>query len=188
MGWTVPYDMPHRKDLIQERTEAKDWTIKDGTRIQSVALKHCFIGGRTSGTLYIVWDRTRTSPDGTVEASRFIEVDLLRYYPKGRGMGDWGYKEMDCCMGPYAVCPPSYQDLCPPHDAEHCRAFHERSREYWRVRGEQARKRRGLKVGDRAALVAGCKVSAVVIESLRPLIGRGVEDGRCYRVRQAVLA
>jgi hypothetical protein len=142
MGWTVHYDAPHRRDLIRELTETKEWVRETGVRAKSVALKHCYFGGRSSGTLYIVWERTITHPDGKTETTRFIEVNLLRYYPQGRGFGNWGYKDMDCCMGPFvSTCPPAYLDLCPPHDNESCRNFHSRCREYWAKRREQGRKR-----------------------------------------------
>ena len=187
MGWTI-HDTPKKQDLIRERVETREWDQKDGSHSKSVALKHCYSGGRFSGTLYIVWERTLTHPDGKVETNRFIEIDLLKYYPQGRGMGSWGYKDMDCCTGPcVSTCPPAYLDLCPPHDNESCRHFHARCREYWAKRREQGRKRRALKVGDTVVLVPGCKNKTVTIESIRPLIGRG-EDGLRYRIPARVLA
>lgn len=195
MGWTIPNDTPTRRDLIAERVKPQDCTFENGLRVRTVPLRHCYIGGRFSGTLFIVWERTKTYPDGKTDTERFIEVDSLRYYPQGRGMGNWGYKDMDCCMGPReALCPPAYLDLCPPHiregkpeEDQRCKHFHERSRAYWAKRREYMKKRRALKVGDTVSLVLGCQSKTVTIESLRPLIGRG-EDGLHYRIPARMLA
>ena len=133
MGWTIPYNMPHRADLIRERTETREWT-REGITMRCVALKHCYRGGIRSGVLYIVWDRVKTHPHGRAESTRFIEVDLLRYYSEGRGVGNWGFKDMDCCTGPVVVsCPESYLDLCPPHvnNRENwCANWHQKVREH----------------------------------------------------------
>lgn len=202
MGWDFGYGQ-RRAELIAERTEPREWDRNDGTHVQDIVLAHCFRGGAFSGNFYAVHERTQTRDGAEIARERWIEVTLMacRSFP---GYGpSWGYKDMCETMGPGVVsCPLSYLAMVPEPSCEpgcvacaedRCgqkwaRNWREGVRRYWAERKDQARKRRALKVGDRAALVAGCKVSAVVIESLRPLIGRGVEDGRCYRVRQAVLA
>lgn len=145
MGWTIPYDMPHRQDLIKERVESREWTAPNGHNRKLVALKHCYIGGRFKGTLYVVWESTTTQTDGAVDIDRFIEVDLLEYF---QGQSSWGYKDMDCCSGPnQTMCPPSYLALCPPHENEHntwCKDFHERSRQYWKDRNLKMKERKAL--------------------------------------------
>ena len=135
MGWTMPYNMPHRRNLIAERVEAQKWDLADGSKMSMTALRHCYIGGRFKGTLYIVWERTRTRTDGIAESTRFIEIDLLEYWSN---KGNWAYKDMDCCMGPSVnTCPPAYLALCPPHsDNAHtwCNDWHSRCKEYWKAR------------------------------------------------------
>jgi len=140
MGWTVPYDRPHRADLIRERTEPKEWTAKEtGARVTSVAIKHCYRGGMRSGVLYIVWERTTHWPDGKTESMRFIEVDLLRYQKDGQCGSTWGYKDMDCCCGPcQRSCPASYLEMCPPHaESKHCADWHKAVRAHHEERRQQ---------------------------------------------------
>jgi len=143
MGWTIPYDMPHRKDLIRERVAERVWIKPDGTTtVSKVALKHCYRGGMRSGVLYTVWEVT-TSPEGAEPAThRFIEIDLLKYYRGAEftGGGSWGYKDMDCCCGPCETsCPISYLDLCPPHPggSEWCANWHTKVRERYAAKREK---------------------------------------------------
>lgn len=128
MGWTIPYHMPRLRDLIADRTRPEAQDNPDGAKVRRTALRHCYRGGRFSGTLYVVWEVTQTAPDGRAETTRFVGVDLVRYYRDGDG-GNWGYKDIDCCMGPCQLsCPPGYLDLCPPHDGEWCRGWHAKVR------------------------------------------------------------
>ncbi len=188
MGWTIPYSTPHRKDLIAERVEDQTWTRKDGAKVERKALKHCYRGGVRSGVLYIVWETTTKQKNGSKSTERFIEVDLLRYYPEGRGEGNWGYKDMSCCMGPTSrSCPVSYLDMVPPHDGEWCGDWHKAVREGHAKRQQQRAKKKALKVGDTAKLLPGHKVKEVRIASLKPFEGYG-EDGVLYRLSPSALA
>lgn len=172
MGWTFPYDQPHRSDLIKERVEKKEWANKDGSTVKSIALKHCYKGGMRSGVLYIVWEQTITPKDGKPESKRFIEVDLLQYHRSNQYGSSWGYKDMDCCCGPCQLsCPVSYLDLCPPHDAEYCKGWHQKVRAHVAEKNAARAKLKGLKPGDTVKLVAGCKAASVKLITLRPLIG-----------------
>lgn len=64
--------------------------------------------------------------NGKPMRDHIICVYLVEFGPSG-----WGYKPMDCCMGPYATgCPDELLDMCPPHDNGCCREFHERQRDY----------------------------------------------------------
>src|SRR3989344_4028730 len=116
MGWLYTKGQT-RKKLIEERVrsyKAVDLN-RNETGVLLIPLKHCYRGGPGAGKLYIVWERK--TPEDLVE--RFIEVDLLQY---DNGLQGWGYKNMDCCMGPYVEsCPKSYLMLSPPHDNDSCR-------------------------------------------------------------------
>jgi hypothetical protein len=183
MGWTFAYDQSHRSDLIAERTKKQEWINADGTKIEGTALKHCYKGGMRSGVLYIVWERTRTPKDGTPTTERFIEIDLLQFRKDKELGSSWGYKDMDCCTGPYNVsCPVSYLELCPPHEgSQWCKGWHQKVREAAAKRAETREKVKGLKVGDTVALIPGCNVNHVTITSLRPLMG---ESGyRQYKIK-----
>ena len=172
MGWTVPYDVPHRKDLIAERVADQNWTNPDGTKVEGRALKHCYRGGIRKGTLYIVWERTTTKPGQKPESMRFIEVDLLECYNEKGGGRTWGYKDIDCCMGPCETsCPLSYLELCAPHTtSNHCAGWHEKVRAY-HAEAEKARNMvKGLKKGDVVELRKGCHPPEGIVQSLKPFL------------------
>lgn len=144
MGWTIPYHTPHRRDLIRKIVEAWEYEREgDGAKVRVVALKYCYRGGVRSGVLYVVREKTITLPDGRTESERFIQVDLLRYYAEGRGIGNWGYKDMSACEGPLVTsCPLSYLEMVPecPEDSKcYCRG--------WRQRVRERRAQRAQKVG-----------------------------------------
>ena len=171
MGWTFPYDQPHRKDLIKERVADQNWTREDGTKVEGRALKHCYRGGMRRGTLYIVWERTTTPPGGKPETMRFIEVDLLEFH-KSKDMGaTWGYKDIDCCMGPCEVsCPLSYLDLCAPHNHEYCKGWHAKVRAHHAEKAKARDVLKGLKKGDVVELVKGCHPPEGVVQSIKPFL------------------
>lgn len=141
MGWTIPYNTPHRHTLIADRAKVHEFTNKEDSVVKWVPLKHCYIGGQRKGTLYIVWEITMTAKDGTITTSRFIGVELLEYYA---AQNSWGYKDMECCIGPdKSMCPPAYLDLCPPHESQGntwCADWHARCRTYWADRKAKRQK------------------------------------------------
>lgn len=138
MGWLVPYHMPRLRDLIADRVRRETRTNPDGAEVRHTALRHCYRGGRFSGVLYIAWEVTRTPPGGPPETTRFLEVDLVRYYRDVAG-GNWGYKDMDEGMGPNCYsCPLSYLDLVPPDSSEYAVRWRERVRAW---HAERAAKR-----------------------------------------------
>lgn len=120
MGWTFGNDRSVHA-LIQDLTVSP---YMDSRNNMIQCLKHYYVASASdTGTLYIA--KQKISPDGVV-LRRFINVFLLEF----SGIhGSWGYKPMQCCMGPYAdTCPPDILDLCPPHNNEWCKEFHARCR------------------------------------------------------------
>ena len=110
MGWLFTHGST-RQGLIRERTANWDRTADDGMVVKSTCLAHCFRGGRFSGVLWAVWERTFMN-DGleTQPTERWITCDLLRYQ---MGYG-WGYKELDESMHPYYYsCPLGYLEMVP---------------------------------------------------------------------------
>ena len=108
MGWTYPTDVS-RKELIQQRT--KSWQREiNGVTVKSTCLSHCFRGGRFSGVLWAVFERTFEKGGEQVERTqRWITCDLIRCHG-----GDWGYKDMQEAEHPYYYsCPQKYLDLVP---------------------------------------------------------------------------
>lgn len=108
MGWTYPFGAS-RRSLIEERTKA--WEREsNGSTIKTICLAHCFRGGRFSGVLWAVWQRT-FEKDGqqTEPEQRWITCDLIRCHA-----GEWGYKDMSESCGPYYFsCPLKYLALVP---------------------------------------------------------------------------
>lgn len=111
MGWTYPSGVS-RKELIQQRT--KSWERElNGVTVKSTCLAHCFRGGRFSGVLWAVWERTFERDGKQVERTqRWITCDLIRCHS-----GDWGYKDMQEAEHPYYYsCPQKYLDLVPTEE------------------------------------------------------------------------
>lgn len=108
MGWTYPNGVS-RKELIQQRTRTWEREI-DGVVVKSNCLAHCFRGGRFSGVLWSVWERTFERDGQQVERTqRWITCDLIRCHG-----GEWGYKDMQEAEHPYYYsCPITYLDLVP---------------------------------------------------------------------------
>ena len=107
---------------------------------------------------------------------RFIACYLLQKF----GPGEWGYKDMEESMGPAEVsCPIAYLKMVPDPGgyATEWRA---------KVRADFARRHRKLRVGERVALVEGCRPPSLVLTSLRPL--RGTHGGQTYRLKRRHLA
>lgn len=108
MGWSYPYGAT-RKSLIEDRT--KPWEREsNGCSIKSTCLAYCFRGGRFSGVLWAVWERTfQRDGQQTEPEQRWITCDLIRCHA-----GEWGYKDMSESCGPfYFSCPLKYLDLVP---------------------------------------------------------------------------
>lgn len=175
MGWLFTNGQT-RKTLIEQQTKNRDWKNKDGSEVTTRALKHCYKGGLRAGVLYIVWERTTTKPGEKPETMRFIEIDMLQYSNSG-GIRGWGYKDMDCCSGPYQTsCPVSYLELCPPHDdRQWCAGWHEKVREAAAKRTDARKLANSLKVGDVIELVPGYNFSTLTITSVKPLRANGMK-------------
>ena len=110
MGWLFTLGST-RRDLIAERAKHWECTGENGMLINSTCLAHCYRGGRFSGVLWSVWERTFTR-DGRIAqpTERWITCDLLRYQ---NGYG-WGYKDMEESMHPYYYsCPLGYLEMVP---------------------------------------------------------------------------
>jgi len=110
MGWLFTVGST-RRELIAERTH--DWQrASTETLVESKCLAHCFRGGRFSGVLWSVWDRTFTKDGHEVEhTQRWIQCDLLRYSKLNDG---WGYQDMEESMHPYFYsCPLGYLEMVP---------------------------------------------------------------------------
>lgn len=108
MGWTYPTGVS-RKELIQQRTRSWEREI-NGMTVKSNCLAHCFRGGRFSGVLWAVWERTFEKGGEHVERTqRWITCDLIRCHGC-----EWGYKDMQEAEHPYYYsCPQKYLDLVP---------------------------------------------------------------------------
>lgn len=108
MGWTYPHGA-NRRSLIEDRTQP--WEREsNGLTVKSTCLAHCFRGGRFSGVLWAVWERTfEKNGQQTEPEHRWITCDLIRCHS-----GEWGYKDMSEACGPfYFSCPRKYLDLVP---------------------------------------------------------------------------
>lgn len=78
--------------------------------VKSSCLAHCFRGGRFSGVLWSVWERTFEGGKAR-PTERWIQCDLLRYSRSNEG---WGYKDMEESMHPYFYsCPLGYLEIVP---------------------------------------------------------------------------
>lgn len=110
MGWLFTVGST-RRELIAERTQ--DWQrASNEMLVESNCLAHCFRGGRFSGVLWNVWERTFTKDGLEVEPKqRWIQCDLLQYSKSNDG---WGYKDMEESMHPFFYsCPLGYLELVP---------------------------------------------------------------------------
>jgi hypothetical protein len=110
MGWLFTVGST-RRELIAERTQ--DWQrASNEMLVDSKCLAHCFRGGRFSGVLWSVWERTLTKDGHEVEPTqRWIACDLLQYSRSNEG---WGFKDMEESMGPYFYsCPLGYLEMVP---------------------------------------------------------------------------
>jgi hypothetical protein len=189
MGWTIPYNTPKLSDLVKDRVKTHDWT-NEGSHVKDVPLRHCYRGGRFSGVLWIVHERTRTDKNGIVDTERWIECDLVRYYPQGRGVGNWGYKDMEICMGPNEIsCPPAYLAMVPVHEDSpkcYCHGWRKRVASHNAGLNAQRAKVKALKPKDIVLLKEGCSPKELVIVSVRPLLGES--GGLRYKIKASQLA
>jgi len=110
MGWLfIPGST--RRNLINDRI--RDWQrASNEVQVETKCLAHCFRGGRFSGVLWSVWERTFIKDGQEVEPKqRWIQCDLLQYSRLNEG---WGYKDMEESMHPYFYsCPLGYLRLVP---------------------------------------------------------------------------
>lgn len=149
MGWLIGWNS--RSELIKHLCE--DNGVKTIKR---------FFSGNDMWTV-------QESKDGT----RFIAL----YKIVGGNGQQWGYKDIEECMGPYEeTCPVSFFDLTPlVGDA----AFRER------CKVAQARRNMKLDLGDHVKLVNG---RTYRVTSARPLKGVDVVTGVHYRLPRKMLA
>lgn len=131
MGWLFTVGST-RRELIAERVES--WERQLGELlVKSKCLAHCFRGGRFSGVLWSVWERTFNDSEAR-PPERWIQCDLLQYSKSNDG---WGYKDMDESMHPYFYsCPLGYLEKVPIEQfggneewRKGVQAYHERIRE-----------------------------------------------------------
>lgn len=175
MGWLFTHGQT-RKALIEHLTKNHDWKNSDNSEVTTRALKHCYKGGIRAGVLYIVWEQTITPVKSEKETKRFIGIYMLQYSNSG-GLKGWGYKDMDCCSGPYQTsCPVSYLELCPPHkDSKWCAGWHENVRKAATKRADARKLVNSLKVGDVIELVPGCNFSTLTVTSVKPFRANGMK-------------
>jgi hypothetical protein len=127
MGWTFETKAKSAQHYIDQFTKPYE-SDRDSWHISTAILKHFYDAiSSDKGVLYVVAETTKSKPHTKTTVTRFINVYLLEFSPTD---GCWGYKAMDCCMGPVAdTCPLEFLDLCPPHDGhEWCHNFHNRCR------------------------------------------------------------
>ena len=160
MGWLFSHFT--KKDLLEDILEDRS----EGERVNRI-LKHS-LRGQTLYTLH------ETGLEG--DTTKWIGVFRL-----AKQDGLWGYKDMDESMGPiYYDCPLYMLKEADPPANEYARQWREEVR-------VQAEKRKALrknkpKVGERWALVPGCKIDEVLIVDERPLLGRA--GGTLYRIKR----
>jgi len=160
MGWLF-IQSATRADIIYRCIRT---ISNDDTRWTTIA--HCTKGN-------VLWAVVEAVRKDTGEAERAI----ICYLIAPRKAYGWGYKDIPECMGPfYYSCPLAYLDLAPEANAA------------WRqlVRDWHARMARVVRVGETWSLI-GCKIGMVDITSVRPLRGRGREDGVLYRIPRRLL-
>jgi len=164
MGWLMTQGQT-REELIAHLT--REQTGENGTTWTT--LRHSARGN----VLWAVIERRE--PSGKVE--RFIGCFLMA---SERGYG-WGYKDMDCCMGPAEVsCPLSYLKLVPAHDGSYCEAWRKRVRDAAAAKREQGRKAAALAPGQTIRLREGYRPPELTVVSVRPL--RAEAGGRIYKI------
>jgi hypothetical protein len=110
MGWLFTCGSSLR-DQIAENTKGWERITDEGVTVTSTCLAHCYRGGRFSGVLWSVWERTfQRNGQSTEPRQRWIGCDLLRY----QSNYGWGYKDMEESMHPYYYsCPMKYLDMVP---------------------------------------------------------------------------
>lgn len=120
MGWY--YGHTSRKNLVSELTSG---FTRGNNHIACV--KHCYRGNAFRGVLWSVWERRLCVGVGSRVEGTWIKCDLMECVG-----GEWGYKPMEECMGPfYYSCPLGYLALVPddspgtnPEWREGVRAYH----------------------------------------------------------------
>lgn len=160
MGWTFERGAS-RADIIKRVTASEE---NEHGRWTTLSL--CTKGN-------VLWHVFEWHRKDSGETRNIIGCTLLAPH---KAFG-WGYKSMDESAEPYYYsCPLLYLDMAPEVSAE------------WRrlVRQWHARMSRRVAIGDVWSLV-GCKVHVVEITSVRPLRGRGKQDGVLYRLSRKVL-
>jgi hypothetical protein len=114
---------------------------------------------------------------------RFIALYLL----SKSGGEDWGYKDIDESMGPVEVnCPLSYLELAPEGDTAptgYSREWRERVRQYHEKRHAGVK----INVGEVWGLRGTRVPMRVRIDSVKPLRGICLEDGRRYKLTRSLL-
>jgi hypothetical protein len=167
MGWDFEYGATKATVI---RDLAAGWT---GT----TCLRHCVKGN----IFWAVYETTHTGDFlaktvGTPPVERWIGCSILG---AEKGVG-WGSKNLSESEGPcYYSCPLAYLDLVPEPEGLYATGWREKVRRYHATRG------RTLRVGEMVTLF-GCSINEVVIESLRPLMGRAV-GGALYRIPRRML-
>jgi len=182
MGWLFSLQW-NRRSLIQERIES--WNTKDrendnDTYIVATCLKHCYRGNSFSGVLWKVWESNlfHKKTGELIKTDKWIGCDLLKC-ENYRGTREWGYKDMEECMGPcYYSCPLSYLEIAPVANEE------------WRqeVREYHARRNIKLTIGQEIQLREKYSPKLFKIISLKPLKGESLEGYGIYRLQKKAIA
>lgn len=187
MGWFYKFDMTKRSYLIEDRTkgyDSRDFKCETETDTYWVTkcLKHCFIGGPGSGTLWKVMETKvyDKETDFLIKTDLWIGCDLMQWCNRDKC---WGYKDLEETCGPAKVnCPLSYLDMVPEPDHEFARNWREGVRAYHASRTPSFKP----KVGTYVILKEGwSRRGPFLLTSIRPLYG---DDGRsCHIPRRALL-
>ena len=163
MGWDFGHGET-RADRIRDLTKA--WESETASY---TTLRHCAKGN-------ILWYVVEKTDKATGATSRAIGCSILGAM---KGVG-WGSKDMSEEMGPcYYSVPLSYLDMVPEPEGKYAAGWREKVRKYHAARGKP------LRIGETVTLF-GCSINEVVIEKLRPLMGRAV-GGMLYRIPRRML-
>lgn len=149
MGWLVGWSS--RKALVDHLLKTTD-----NERYHQAPIAKFFSGNH----LWTVWERTLKSSalhhlaEQATEnprqilgkKERFIVVFLLQCWPiEGgtQGEREWGYKDVEECMGPNEVtCPLKFLEMVPESPLPHGPTWRERVKAHWKFRAERLKQRR----------------------------------------------
>jgi len=175
MGWTYPYGMGSKADMISYRV--RDWSSHREIDGESVIVAgKCLDYSVRGRCLWTVWETTQTRVNEfePFATHRWIGLDLISKDSSG-----YGYKDMDESVHPYYYdCPLKFLDMVPEVASQDWR---DGVLQFHAAKKAQGKKKATIKVGDTLKLVNTTIPEVIVVAKQGSKI-QGVYQGRVYRV------